>query len=217
MKLNRSASILTVTAAVLAATLTGMGPASAGVGSAGPLTAASSQAASGPATPAVPATKKSNRIGRLIHTGLDAEPDSEWVFSGVSIKVKHHKKKTFGFGLYERQNNGDLSKYLVIQETKKGAALKPGFHAVEGAYTLEQDDMVQPAFGYFVGKVAKITGKVDGTTIKAKKHKWSHNTKVTVFWFDNTKVTGDTTLSSVSAYNSKGRRLDKVKVYYPGE
>jgi hypothetical protein len=41
---------------------------------------------------------------------------------------------------------------------------------------------------------------VDGKQVRAKAAKWSATSKVTVFWFDNTKVTGDDHLSSVSAY-----------------
>jgi hypothetical protein len=163
------------------------------------------------------------KLGKMIHTGLDATPVSEWVIKATMTTVvdsKNKKVKVLGFGIYERANNGHLDLYDVISDMQPGTALKAGFHAPEHPYTYDGDPdapMVQPGYGYFVGKPAKITGTVDGKQVKATMKKWSANSKVTVFWFDNTKVTGDNYLSSVSAYNSAGKRIAKAHVYSEGE
>jgi hypothetical protein len=153
---------------------------------------------------------------QLIHTGLDATPISEWVIKPVSVKVRDSRHRTFGFAIDDRANDGRLEEYAVIFEVTAGAELKPGFHAVEHSYGYE-DGVVQPAYGYFVGAPAKITGTVDGRKVTAKKAKWRANPEVTVFWFDNTKVTGDSRLTSVSAYDAAGKRLAKARVYSEGE
>jgi hypothetical protein len=163
------------------------------------------------------------KLGKMIHTGLDATPISEWVIKAKMTTIldsKNKKVKILGFGLYDRANNGDLEQYDVISDVEPGSTLKAGFHATEHAYSYDEGadaDMVQPAYGYFVGKPAKITGTVDGKQVKATMKKWSANSKVTVFWFSNTKVTGDTHLSSVSAYNAAGKRIAKAHVYAEGE
>ncbi len=204
------------TAAVVTAVITGASFASADQAPTrtGVLPAASS-------VPSAPAAKAD--LGKMIHTGLDATPVSEWVIKGTTATVldaKDKKRKILGFGIYDRANNGHLEQYMVISDVQPGSTLKAGFHGTEHAYTYSEDPnapMVQPAYGYFVGKPAKITGTVDGKQVKAKMVKWSANSKVTVFWFDNTKVTGDDHLSSVSAYNAAGKRIAKARVYTEGE
>jgi hypothetical protein len=161
--------------------------------------------------------------GRMIHTGLDATPISEWVIKATPSTIldsKNKKRKILGFGIYDRANDGHLDRYMVISDVQAGSTLKAGFHATEHAYTYGQDPdapVVQPAYGYFVGKPAKIIGTVNGKQVRATTVKWSVNSKVTVFWFDNTKVTGDDHLSSVSAYNAAGKRIAKAHVYTEGE
>jgi hypothetical protein len=60
-----------------------------------------------------------------------------------------------------------------------------------------------------VGTPAKITGTVEGRTVTA----WitlmattQAQTSVVVFWFDNTTVDCDSTLTSVQAYDTAGKQ-----------
>ncbi len=152
------------------------------------------------------------RLGPIISTGMDASKISEWVIYGIPVKNKYNPLTTFGFRLSERHNNGTLTPDLYIAETSR-PDLAPGFHAVEGAYTLE-GGIEQPAFGYFVGHPAKITTDVAGKSVTAHTVVWSQNPAVTVFWFDNTKVTGATTLTTMNAYDTTGHRTATTAVPY---
>jgi hypothetical protein len=217
MKLYRTFWMSTAaTAAVVTAVLTGVS-----VASADQVPARANAAAAASAVQSNKAVQFER--GTMIHTGLDATPVSEWVIRATQATIldsKDRKRKILGFGIYDRANNGDLDRYTVISDAEPGSTLKAGFHATEHAYTYSDDanaPVVQPAFGYFVGKPAKITGSVDGKQVRAKMVKWSVNSKVTVFWFDNTKVTGDDHLSSVSAYDAAGKRIAKARVYAEGE
>ena len=207
MKLSQTLWIsAAASAAVLTAALTGVSVASADATPTRPTSATSVQQG---------AVAKSG-LGKMIHTGLDATPISEWVIKPVPVKIAGSKKTTFGFAIDDRKNNGELEEYMIISEVSAGAELKAGFHAVEHVYGYDEE-IVQPAYGYFVGKPAKITGTVDGKQVRAKTAKWSANSKVTVFWFDNTKVTADSDLTSVAAYDAAGKRLAKAHVYAEGE
>src|SRR5690349_20312837 len=158
------------TAAVIAVLVAGGAGASAHEELAGAAFATSALTAH-PAGPTTPAT---SRLGKMIHTGLDATQVSEWVIKPVPVTVTNSTKKTFGFAMDDRANDGKLTEYMVISEAYAGAEVKPGFHAVEPAYGYE-DEIVQPAYGYFVGKPAKITGTVNGKQIRAKTARWSAN------------------------------------------
>ncbi len=166
-----------------------------------------------PAKAATTTSKAVNgRLGPIISTGMDASKISEWVIYGIPVKNKYNPLTTFGFRLSERHNNGTLTPDLYIAETSR-PDLAPGFHAVEGAYTLE-GGIEQPAFGYFVGHPAKITTDVAGKSVTAHTVVWSQNPAVTVFWFDNTKVTGATTLTTMNAYDTTGHRTATTAVPY---
>jgi hypothetical protein len=217
MKLHRTFWMsAAATAAAVTATVTGVSVASADQ-------APRRSTAVATASSVQQSTAAKIKLGKMIHTGLDATPISEWVIKATTATVldsKNKKTKILGFGIYDRANNGHLDRYMVISDVQPGSTLKAGFHATEHAYTYSEDTdapMVQPAYGYFVGKPAKITGTVDGKQVTAKTAKWSANSKLTVFWFDNTKVTGDDHLSSVSAYNAAGKRIAKAMVYTEGE
>lgn len=154
-------------------------------------------------------------LGKIISTGMDVTPATEWVIYGQSVSNKNTPKTKFGFALGERFNNGTITQYTDIYEATT-SDLAPGFHVPERAYTLE-GDIEQPAYGYFVGSPAKITGTVDGKTVVAKRAVWSEKSSVTVFWFDTTTVTGDTTLTSVQAYDRAGKKTAETRVYGIGE
>ena len=152
----------------------------------------------------------------IIETGLKAAGTDDWVIKTVSVKLPDWTKRTFGFSLNERSKDGELSEDTSVVEVNEGEQLKPGFHAPEHAYTLE-NGIVQPAYGYFVGSPAKITGTVDGESVTAQMTTSSVGPSVIVFWFDNTKVTGDTSLTQVTAYDAAGRELARAHVYTEGE
>ena len=164
-------------------------------------------------TPAVTVTAPPSPI---ISTGLGAGKDREWAIKTVSVDVVDSTKKTFGFSMNEQATNGKLTQDLVTSEVDAGTELKPGFHAPEHAYPLDGGS-VQPAYGYFVGAPAKITGTVDGKAVTARMAPSSVGPSVIVFWFDNTKVTGDSKLTGLTAYDAAGKQLDQAPVYSEGQ
>jgi hypothetical protein len=158
------------------------------------------------------------RLGDLIATGLTAEPGSDWVIYGVPVKNKFNPRTTFGFAMAVRDARGNVEKIDDGQASYEsdGAQLAPGFHVPEIPASL-LDGAEQPAYGYFVGDPAKITGTVDGKTFAARTAAWSVNSSVKVFWFDNTQVTGAMRMTGVTAYGADGRLLAKAHVYNYGE
>jgi hypothetical protein len=155
----------------------------------------------------------------IVETGLKAGADGDWVIKTVEVDVYGSAEKTFGFSISERDKDGKLTKDDVISEVDAGQELKPGFHAVEHPYGYDKGD-VQPAYGYFVGTPAKITGTVDGRTVTARMTVMATTqarTSVVVFWFDNTTVDGDSTLTRVQAYDPAGQQLAQARVYSEGE
>ena len=154
-------------------------------------------------------------LGDIIPTGLHAAKNTTWVIAGIPVHNKYAPKTTFGFAVIQRTTNGTLTEEDTLTAATDGTQLKPGFANVEHPYTLVEGNVEQPAFGYYVGKVAKITGKADGKTLTANTAVWSYNPNVTVFWFDNTKVTGHIkTFPNVNAYNSTGKLIATTKIHY---
>jgi hypothetical protein len=150
-------------------------------------------------------------LGRLIHTGLDATPASEFAIQGVRVANRNQPGITFGFELREYDNNGDHETYLLttaVEDEKK-----PGFRGVEHSYAVD-NDIQQPAFGYFVGHPTRITGTLRGKAVTAHTAVWSADRDVTVFWFDNTKVTGNDRLTEVQAYGAGNTRIAQATVAY---
>jgi hypothetical protein len=164
----------------------------------------------------VPAVTVTTPPPVILETGLKAGGTDDWVIRTVSVRLPDWTKRTFGFALNERAKDGELSEDLVISEVTEGEELKPGFHAPEHAYTLD-GGIVQPAYGYFVGSPAKITGTVDGKSVTAQMTTSSVGPSVKVFWFDNTKVTGDSSLTQVTAYDATGRAIARAPVYTEGQ
>ncbi|GIF23281.1 hypothetical protein BJ973_000363 [Actinoplanes tereljensis] len=158
-----------------------------------------------------PTGKDGARLGTLIHTGLDATPVSEFAIQGVRITSPNQPGITFGFQLLQYDNDGKRTSYVLTSAVDNEK--KPGFRAVEHSYRLE-DDVQQPAFGYFVGHPAKITGMLRGKVVPANTAVWSADRDVTIFWFDNTKVNGNDKLTTVQAYDSSGTRIAEETVYY---
>ncbi|MEV7626858.1 hypothetical protein [Actinoplanes sp. NPDC089786] len=156
-------------------------------------------------TPAPAATAKQapapHRLGELISTGLDATKISEWVIYGAPITGAGI---TFGFTVAERQNDGSTEDYVTVNEYR-GSALAPGFHPAHTAMRYD-GDVVQPAFGYYVGRPAKVTGRFGGRTVAAHTAGWSHDRSVTVFWFDPADRT-EGPMSALTAVDAAGRKL----------
>jgi hypothetical protein len=151
----------------------------------------------------------------IVETGLKAGADGDWVIKTAKSEVMGAADDSFGFSINERDKNGKLTKEMVIDEVELGHELDPGFHAVEHSYGYDKG-VVQPAYGYFVGTPAKITGTVDGRTVIAKMTVMATpraRSSVVVFWFDNTIVDGNSTLTRVQAYDTAGRPLAQAKVY----
>ena len=119
--------------------------------------------------------------------------------------------KNFGFQLSIRHNDGKLDRVLEFGDAGSVNPLTAGFHDPEVSEVLE-GGIQEPAVGYYVGPTTQITGTVDGKTVVAKRERWSHNPKITVFWFDNTIVTGKNVLTSVSAYNAAGAQVATATV-----
>jgi hypothetical protein len=158
------------------------------------------------------------RLGEIIPTGMSAEPGSDWVIYGVPVKNKFNPKTTFGFVMAVRDRTGKVEKLDADSGNyeSNGGELALGFHVPEIPATL-QDGAEQPAYGYFVGDPAKITGTVDGKTYVARTATWSADASVKVFWFDNTQVTGSMRMTGVTAYDTAGKQLAKARVYNYGE
>jgi hypothetical protein len=158
------------------------------------------------------------RLGALIPTGLKAGPASDWVIYGVPVRNKFNPDTTFGFAMAERDGTGKIEEIEGDNSNYEGdrGELAPGFHVPEIPATL-LSGAEQPAYGYFVGDPAKITGTVDGRTFVARTARWSADATVTVFWFDNTQVTGSMRMTGVTAYDATGKQLAKAKVYNYGE
>ncbi|GAA2675809.1 hypothetical protein [Actinoplanes palleronii] len=145
---------------------------------------------------------------------MSAGTSREWVIKGEAVHNKNSPNATFGFALYAKKSDGSLEPALDIYEVQ-GDSLAQGFHAVEGAATLENGAQ-QPAFGYFVGAPAKITGDLDGRQVEATTAIWSANSDVVVFWFDNTKVTGDGgIMTTVTALDASGKELSRFAITGP--
>jgi hypothetical protein len=151
----------------------------------------------------------------IIATGLKAGKGHEWVIKTVPVEVAGSTKKTFGFSLDKQAEDGSLEEAISISEVTAGDELKPGFHATEHPYILDED-LVQPGFGYFVGAPAQITGTVGDKTFTAKMAPSSAGPSVIVFWFDTAEVTGEIPLTRVRAYDSDGKQLAQARVYSEG-
>ncbi|GAA1390667.1 hypothetical protein [Catellatospora chokoriensis] len=175
-----------------------------------PTPAATSPSATA-ARPTTPTTKPATvrpatpqRLGAVISTGMDCSPISEWVIYGVPVHLATAPGTTFGFALGERHNDGRIEEYIVINEYQ-GSDKAAGFHLLQGPLMLE-GDLVQPAFGYYVGTPARITAEFDGKTITAHTARWSDNLDVTVYWFDP-KASGHGVVSGLSAYDDQGKPM----------
>jgi hypothetical protein len=138
----------------------------------------------------------------VIATGLQASEVGEWVIVGGARGIRPT------FTLKER-TQGKLDTFLEIYDPGK-EPLKPGFHAVEGAYNLE-GNVVQPSFGYYIGEDVSIEGIVGKMRVPAHFAKWDEERAVIVFWFDT-----EVSPTKVVARSVSGRVLSEQKVTVVG-
>ncbi len=153
--------------------------------------------------------------GALVQTGLPAEKGAQWVIFGEKYHDKYIPSIEFALVLGELRSDGSIETALETSAVE-GTGYEAGFHAVEHSYGLETG-ATQPAFGYFSGPTpARISGTVKGKEITARQVSWSHDPRITIYWFDSSQVTGTTRLSKVFAYDASGAQLPHgtAKVYY---
>lgn len=150
------------------------------------------------------ATGQENRedqspLGSVITTGLTGS-HGELVFWFSKVDLSQLPKTTFGLIAGTRDAGGALRPGVATNETE-GSDDAPGFHAVQGAMTI--DRQLFPAFGYYSGPVARIMATVNGSTVTLHQAAWDRNPNIVVFWTD--LGVGDP--SNLTAYDAAGNVL----------
>ena len=146
-------------------------------------------------------------FGALIDTGEVATTKNKLVIYGTT------EQGSSGFTIGELLPSGDVTEqWSIFQDTLADDA--PGFHATQYPTSEYQTNLITPAFGWYVGKPAKITAQFRGRTVTAKLATWSYRPNVTVFWFDLTTVpysgdnaAGTDLLGRPHAYNAAGAEM----------
>ncbi|WP_410637927.1 hypothetical protein [Amycolatopsis sp. lyj-346] len=115
-------------------------------------------------------------LGDVIPSGF-----GDVVFYGVPVQLPQLPETTFGIMAGARDAAGGLTNLVATNETS-GSDKAPGFHAVSSGLNVDGHEV--PAFGYYYGPAAKITGRIWGTTGVAHQARWSEDPNVVVFWFD---------------------------------
>jgi hypothetical protein len=178
------------------------GPASIGAGApaSAPAGTPASSAPTGRPAAGGTADQPSLVLGSVVDTGIKAT-DGTWVLYAVPIKEKVLKNTHFGLMLGRRLPDGTVTADVVTNETS-GSDKAKGFHAGQGGMTVNDEDT--PTFGYYAGAATKITGKVHGKTVTAKRATWSRDKSVVFYWFPpKSPVTG------LMAYGSNGKALSR--------
>ncbi|GAA1390658.1 hypothetical protein GCM10009661_82230 [Catellatospora chokoriensis] len=122
------------------------------------------------------------RIGDIIDTGVPATAGRRWVLYFIPYAWTGSPGTTFAIGIGERAADGTITDSGVQLGDTKGADRAAGFHTLQAP--MEYDGMMQPAFGYYVGRPATITARFDGRTVRARTATWSADPMVTAFWFE---------------------------------
>lgn len=143
---------------------------------------------------------RNGALGEVIATGLRDGSD-ERVLYVVSTDLPEVQ---FGVVSGRRLPDGSLTDDVLVNETE-GAGRAAGFHAAQRPMVV--DGRTTLAYGYYSGGAARITVLADGKRVEAKHAAWSEDPSIIVFWFDPEQVTPDTTLKSLTAYDSNGRTL----------
>jgi hypothetical protein len=145
------------------------------------------------------------RLGDVVATGLPASGGQTWVLYFTPIDWDHTPGIRMGLSIGERDARGTIEEALNIAVTS-GSDRTAGFHPMQAPMQLE-DRVVQPAFGYYVGRPARITATFDGvTTVNAVLAPWSADPDVTIFWFDPAAGAVEE-ISQLGAFDAAGARL----------
>lgn len=147
----------------------------------------------------------SGRLGDVVATGLPATPGTEWVLSFVPATWSKTPDITIALSIGERDKHGEIIEALTISDDRL-TDHATGFHPMQAPMQLE-DGLIQPAFGYYIGRPAKITAVFDGVTpVAAHLAPWSKDPDVTIFWFDPAAGAVEK-VSDVGAFDPTGTRL----------
>jgi hypothetical protein len=163
-------------------------------------------------TPAVPVSKPpftvkpvAGRLGEVVDTGLPGGPGTDWVLSFVPATWSETPDITIALSIGERGADGKIVEALTISDDRL-TDHATGFHPMQAPMLLEHG-LIQPAFGYYIGRPAKITAVFDGvTTVAAHLAAWSEDPDVTIFWF----APGEGAVEEVSdlcAFDASGARM----------
>jgi len=162
--------------------------------------------------PAMPVSKPpftvkpvAGRLGEVVDTGLPGGPGTNWVLSFVPATWSETPDITISLSIGERDASGTIVEALAISDDRL-TDHATGFHPMQAPMQLEHG-LIQPAFGYYVGRPAKITAVFDGvTTVAAHLAAWSEDPDVTIFWF----APGEGAVEAVSdlgAFDATGARM----------
>jgi hypothetical protein len=143
-------------------------------------------------------------FGTVIDTGLVSTDHEKWALFGVRPPGA---KSTAAYGLCigSQDVKGDLEESFTIDETADSPV---GFHTIQAAMALD-NNIEQPAFGYYVGPAERITVTVDGKVLDAHLATWSLHPDITVFWFSPADVKPDDQITALAAYDTSGVPLPK--------
>jgi hypothetical protein len=141
----------------------------------------------------------------VVETGLPATPGSEWVLSFVPATWSETPDITIALSIGERAPDGEIIEALTVSDDRL-TDHATGFHPMQAPMQLEHG-LTQPAFGYYVGRPAKITAVFDGVTpVAAHLAPWSADPDVTIFWFDPAAGAVEQ-VSQVGAFDANGTRM----------
>lgn len=162
--------------------------------------------------PAVPVSKPpftvnpvAGRLGEVVDTGLPGGPGTNWVLSFVPATWSETPDITIALSIGERAADGRIVEALAISDDRL-TDHATGFHPMQAPMELEHG-LIQPAFGYFVGRPAKITAVFDGvTTVAAHLAAWSEDPDATIFWFVPREGAVEE-VSDLGAFDAAGARM----------
>jgi hypothetical protein len=145
------------------------------------------------------------RLGKVVETGMPASPGTEWVLSFVPPLGSESPDLTISLSIGERDQDGTIIEALAISDDRL-TDHAAGFHPMQAPMQLEHG-LIQPAFGYYVGRPATIKATFDGVTpVAAQLVPWSEDPDVTIFWFDP-REGAVAEVSDLGAFTSAGARM----------
>ena len=142
-------------------------------------------------------------LGKLVPTGVRAGTGG-WVLHMTKLEIAELPQTRIGIMASRLLPSGELVQTYAANETQ-GSDRSPGFHAVSLSQVV--GGVTMPAFGYYAGPAAKITGTSDGRVVGARQARWSEDPSVTIFWFDPASVRPGTELTRLTAYDRNGKTL----------